>query len=60
MLGQRIVVMRGLGIGQKGILMALSNWSWLSIPYMSLCPRTRGDILCQLDGSLWTGKWESL
>ena len=38
--GQTVMMMRGLGSGQKGTSMALCDWSWLSLPHMCLCPGT--------------------
>ena len=32
--GQTKMMMRELGSGQKGASMALSGWSWLSMPHM--------------------------
>ena len=37
---QTVMMMRGMGSGQKRASMALCDWSWLSLPHVCLCPGT--------------------
>ena len=38
--GQTVMMMRGLGSGQKRTSMALGDWGKLPLPHMCLCPGT--------------------
>ena len=60
--GQTVMMMmmmiRGLGSGQKGTSIALCHWSWLSLPHFCLCPGTTvhcPHVPCVVGGHLSAG-----